>query len=141
MRTYRPLRSAKKYARLATRRQGCEISQRLTEVADGEDLYAAGVAARGRGVVPGRREHDVHVAVVGRDRLLLHAADRKDRAVERDLACRHHLVAAVDVLAELLHDIEREGEPGGRPADVPGVDADVDRKLDRRRRLDDDADE
>ena len=53
---------------------------------------------------------------------------------------RGDLVAVHDVPAELLEDVEREREPGGRPADVARVDAhgdrqvDVDRGLEERRR-------
>ena len=45
-----------------------------------------------------------------------------DGAVRGDLAGRGDPVAAVDVAAELLHQVEREREPGGRAADAAGVD-------------------
>ena len=48
------------------------------------------------------------------------------RAVELDLARRGDVVAAVDVVPELLVDLERERQAGGRPADAAEVDLDLD---------------
>ena len=73
----------------------------------------------------GRRPHPRARA----DRLLLHAADRPDGAVRVDRAGRGDPVAVVDVAAELLHQIEREGEPGRGAADAVGVDPDREREL------------
>ena len=63
------------------------------------------------GVLPSRHEECVHMRFARADRLLLDAADRPDRAVREDLARGGDLVAAHDVLAQLLEDVESEREP------------------------------
>ncbi len=75
----------------------------------------------------GRRPHRTLRAPIV---FCLIAADREHGAVERELAGRRDLVAVVDVVAELLHHLEREGEPGRRAADVARVDLHVERQLD-----------
>ena len=58
-------------------------------------------------------------------------------AVELELARRRDLVAAVDVASELLHDLEREGEPGRGADDGAGADLHGERQLDVRALVDD----
>ena len=84
-------------------------------------------------VIPSGHEEDVRFRLANAEGLLLHAADRRDRAVELDLPRRGDAVAAVDAMAELLHHLEREREPGRRPADVACVDLHLQRQVDVRR--------
>src|SRR3954451_12319409 len=77
-------------------------------------------------VVPiGRDEERVDMRLTGADRLLLDAADLGHRSVELDLARGRDLEPVVDVAAALLEDLEREGEPRRRAADVPEVEPDL----------------
>src|SRR5438067_13674204 len=75
------------------------------------------------------------------DRLLLDPTDRADFPVWEDLAGRRDLVPVDDVPAQLLEDVEREGEAGGGAADAARVDPDCDRQMDVDRGLDEDADD
>src|SRR6185436_14453162 len=93
------------------------------------------------GVIPSGDEEDADSGVANPDRLLRDAADRPDAPVEVDLAGRRDPAAVVDVLAESLEEVESEGETRGRPADVAGVDRDLERQLDRGRGRDEDADD
>ena len=63
------------------------------------------------------------------------------RAVERERAGRRDPAAVGDVASELARDLEREREPGRRAADATEVDVDVERQLDLRVLVDEDADD
>ena len=110
---------------LALLRQGCQCLQRLLKTLHRDDAQPVRVLAGLARVLPRRDEEGIHTRLARADRLLLDAADRADPAVEEDLAGRGDLVAAVDVAAELLQHVEREGEPGRRAADAAGVDRDA----------------
>src|ERR1700741_4151780 len=101
-----------------------------------QDPQTSRISARFDRVIPSRDDEDVDVRAPGTDRLLPDRADRLDRSVEAELSRGRDPVAAVDVMAELLVEVESEGEPGGGAADVPRVDRDRERELDRRRLLD-----
>src|SRR5438034_463610 len=83
--------------------------------------HLSGIAACFLRVFPSRNEEDVRSGTSGADRLLLEAPDGDDRAVEAHLSARDHLVAAVDVVAELLGDVQGEGEACRRAADPAGT--------------------
>src|SRR5512133_2909824 len=103
--------------------------QRLVEVRDGDDAKAVRVLPRGRRVGIGDEE-DIGTRVARAEGLLLDAADLLDASVERHLASGCDLLAAVDVgRAELVDDVEGEGETGRRAADLPGVDPDLHREI------------
>jgi hypothetical protein len=102
--------------------------QRFPERRDGDDLESVGVAARFCGVRR-RDDEDVGVDVASAQRLLRHPADRKDVPVQVEGPGHRDAAAGVDVGAELVDDVEREREAGGRTADVPRIDPNVDRKL------------
>src|SRR6185295_9675272 len=66
-------------------------------------------------------------------RLLLDAADPRHLAVQLNLSCRGDPVAVVYVAAASLHQFEREGKTGRRPAHLAQVEADVEREVDVER--------
>src|SRR5580765_9043552 len=92
-------------------------------------------------VIPSGHEENADAGVANSDRLLLDASDRADAAVEVDLAGRGDPLAVVDVLAEALEHVEREGQSRRGAADVAGVDRHLARQLDRGGRRDEDADD
>src|SRR5829696_610824 len=92
------------------RRQRCQRPQRLLKVLHSHDRKVFRIASRLKSVVPGRNEEDVHTRFACAERFLLHSADRTDRAVESELAGRGDCLPVGDVAAELLQDVEREGE-------------------------------
>src|SRR3954466_3722471 len=96
-----------------------------------DDPHAVRITASLGGVIPSGDEEDADSRVAHADRLLRDAADRADAAVEVDLAGRGDPAAVVDVLAEPREEIEREREPRGGAADVPGLDRHLEGELDR----------
>src|SRR5438093_266131 len=92
-------------------------------------------------VFPSRDEKDVDSRAANADRLLFDAADGGHAPVELQLSGGCDAPTVVDVLAELLEHVERKREPGRRAADASGTDLDVERKLDERRLVDEDADD
>src|SRR2546423_11405343 len=111
------------------RRQRCQCVQRLWKALHRDDSKPVRILPRGACVRPRRDEEDVHTRLARADRLLLDGANRQHAAVELELARCGDLVAAVDVVPELLRQVEREGEPGRGAADAAGVDANLDREL------------
>src|SRR5512132_4036110 len=105
------------------------------------DPQAARLAASLGGAIPSGNEEAPDSGLADTDRLLLDAPDGPDAAVEVDLAGGGDLPAVVDVLAQPFEHVEGEREAGGGPADVPRVDLDLQRQLDRCGRRDEDADD
>src|SRR5438105_6570843 len=105
--------------------QGCQRLQRLLKTLHRDDAQPLRVLPRVARVLPRRDEEGIHTRGARTDRLLLDAADRVHGAVRPDLAGRRDPVPVVDVAAELLEDLEREGEPGGGAADTVGVERDA----------------
>ena len=100
------------------------------------DLATAGVDERlhlhgiGEFVLRRRDEEHVDTVLVHRRHLLGETADRTDRAVEVDRA-GHRDVAAAGQLSgrELVDQRQRERQAGRRPADVVGLDVDLERQV------------
>src|SRR5712691_13074605 len=121
--------------------QRCQQEQRLSKTVHRHDPEAAGIAPCLRSVFPSRHEEEVDPRAANPDRLLLEAADGGHGAVELELTGGGDSAAVVDVPTQLLEDVECEWEPGRGTADVSGVDLDLERELDERRLLNEDADD
>ena len=106
-----------------------------------DDPDTMGEATGLGGVFPSGDEEVPDSRAANADGLLLDAADRRHGTVELDLPRGGDPPTVVDVPAELLEHVEREREPGRRSADVARVDLDVERQLDRRGLVDEDADD
>src|SRR5439155_10589290 len=99
----------------------CQGLQRLLKVLHRDDSKAVGVPPCLGRVVPSRHEENPDPGLANSDRLLLDPANRLDGAVELDPPRSRDPVAVVDVAAELLEQVEREGEAGRGAADAAGV--------------------
>ena len=105
-------------------------------VATGMISTPSPATARGVGEVlrrlRGGHEEVVQPGLADGRRLLHEAADGADIAVEVDRAGHRHVGAAEQVARrQLVDQREREGQPGARATDLPGVDADLEGQVHR----------
>src|SRR5215203_6300094 len=103
--------------------------------------HASRIAPRLLCVFPSRNEEDVRTGPFCTDRLLFQAPDRDHGPILENLAARDHLVAAVDVVAELLDDVEGERETRRRPTHPAEIDVHGHGQRDLRFVLEEDPDE
>ena len=130
-RSFRPFDWPKICAFLRLLGQSCQSVQRLLKTLHRDDPQAVRVLPRIGGVLPAGTRKASTPASRAPIVFCLMPPIGPTRPFEEDLAGRRDLVAAVDVAAELLQDVEREREAGRRPADAARVDRDADRQLDR----------
>ena len=89
----------------------CQPLQRLSKTLHRHDPHAVCIAARLACVVPSRDDEDLRACAPSADHLLVDAAHREHRAVERERTGDGDLTAVVDVAAEVLEEGERERAP------------------------------
>src|SRR6266508_5624300 len=118
----------------------CQGRQRLAKGRDREDFEPVRVAPGVLRISVGDEE-EVGVGVSRRERLLLDAPDLPDPSIEVERAGYDDAAIFVQILAELVDDVQREGQAGGGATDRPGVELDREREVDRRRLFDLNADD